>query len=157
MPTQDNRNKSFIVYKASAGSGKTFQLAVAYIRICLQYFGQGSFIFRKILAITFTNKAVGEMKSRIHFFLRCLSLPEGRLDKNGRKQRADILPLLADICSEEELSRRADTILKNILADYSRFSVITIDKFYQQVVHAFAFELNLPANYRLELDEQLFT
>ncbi|MBP5395502.1 MAG: UvrD-helicase domain-containing protein, partial [Bacteroidales bacterium] len=61
MPTQDNRNKSFIVYKASAGSGKTFQLAVAYIRICLQYFGQGSFIFRKILAITFTNKAVGEM------------------------------------------------------------------------------------------------
>ncbi|MBR4340763.1 MAG: UvrD-helicase domain-containing protein [Bacteroidales bacterium] len=157
MPTQDNRSKSFFVYKASAGSGKTFQLAVAYIRICLQYFGQDRFIFRKILAITFTNKAVGEMKSRILFFLRCLVLPEERLDENGRKQRADMLPLLADICSEEELSRRADIILKNILADYSRFSVMTIDSFYQQLTQAFAFELHLPANQRLELDAEMFT
>ncbi|MBO4773452.1 MAG: UvrD-helicase domain-containing protein [Bacteroidales bacterium] len=157
MPTQDNRNKSFFVYKASAGSGKTFQLAVAYIRICLQYFGQDRFIFRKILAITFTNKAVGEMKSRILFFLRCLSLPEERLNAKELEQRALLIQELSAVCPLEQMGHRSEIILKNILADYSRFSVLTIDKFYQQLVHAFAFELHLPANHRLELDEDLFS
>ncbi|MBO4402406.1 MAG: UvrD-helicase domain-containing protein [Bacteroidales bacterium] len=157
MPTNSTRNRSFFVYKASAGSGKTFQLAVAYLRICLQYFGQDRFIFRKILAITFTNKAVGEMKSRILYFLRCLSLPAERLDDKERRQRDDLLPLLSDLCPVEQLAYRSEVILKNILADYSRFSVLTIDKFYQQLIHAFAFELHLPANHRLELDEDLFT
>ena len=157
MPTNSTRNRSFFVYKASAGSGKTFQLAVAYLRICLQYFRQDRFIFRKILAITFTNKAVGEMKSRILYFLRCLSLPAERLDEEERKQRALLLPLLTDLAEEQEIAYRADIIWKNILADYSRFSVLTIDSFYQQVTQAFAFELRLPANQRLELDAEMFT
>ena len=149
--------KCFFVYKASAGSGKTFHLAVNYLQICLRNFGEDPFIFRRILAITFTNKAVSEMKSRILFFLRCLSLPEERLNDKERDWRLLLLPYFSDITPESELSRRADMVWKNILSDYSRFSVLTIDKFYQRVVQAFAFELRLPANHRLELDEDMFT
>lgn len=148
---------NFYVYKASAGSGKTFHLAVSYLRICLQHYPQDAFIFRKILCITFTNKAVNEMKERILYFLQCLATEPAQLDGKQRKQRDDLLPHLQDIASEAEIRRRADAVWKHILADYSRFSVLTIDKFYQRLMNAFAFELGLPANHRLELDEKLFT
>lgn len=147
----------FFVYKASAGSGKTFHLAVSYLRICLQYYPQDAFIFRKILCITFTNKAVNEMKGRILYFLQCLATEPEQLDAKQQKQREALLPHLTDIASVAELRERADAVWKHILADYSRFSVLTIDKFYQRLMNTFAFELELPANHRLELDEQLFT
>ena len=148
---------NFYVYKASAGSGKTFHLAVSYLRICLQHYPQDAYIFRKILCITFTNKAVNEMKDRILYFLQCLATEPGQLDGKQRRQRENLLPHLTDIASETEIRKRADAVWKHILADYSRFSVLTIDKFYQRLMNAFAFELGLPANHRLELDEQLFT
>lgn len=147
----------FIVYKASAGSGKTFHLALSYLRICLQHFPKDAFIFRKILCITFTNKAVNEMKGRILYFLQCLATDVGKLDEKQRRQRENLLPHLTDIAAETEIQKRADAVWKHILSDYSRFSVLTIDKFYQRLMNAFAFELELPANHRLELDEKLFT
>ena len=156
MHTPPTSSKSFVVYKASAGSGKTFRLAVIYIHLCLQYLPTDAFLFRKILAITFTNKAVDEMKTRILDFLRCLALPEEALDAKARKDRSMVLPEMMDIADEAEIGRRADILRKNILSDYSRFAVMTIDRFYQQVVNAFAFELRMPANHRVEVDEQSF-
>ncbi|MFQ7114301.1 UvrD-helicase domain-containing protein, partial [Hallella bergensis] len=54
-------NKPLTVYKASAGSGKTFTLAVEYIKLLVQEPQN----YRYILAVTFTNKATEEMKRRI--------------------------------------------------------------------------------------------
>mgnify|MGYP001954046961 CR=1 FL=1 len=51
------------VYRASAGSGKTFQLTVDYLS--LVFTRQQPDYFSKILAITFTNKATQELKERI--------------------------------------------------------------------------------------------
>ena len=50
-----------LVYKASAGSGKTFTLAVEYIKLLIL----NPRAYRQILAVTFTNKATAEMKERI--------------------------------------------------------------------------------------------
>ncbi len=49
------------VYRASAGAGKTFTLAVEYISLLIEDPGA----YRSILAVTFTNKATAEMKDRI--------------------------------------------------------------------------------------------
>lgn len=53
--------KPLTVYKASAGSGKTFTLAVEYIKLLIE----DPTCYRNILAVTFTNKATEEMKMRI--------------------------------------------------------------------------------------------
>ena len=53
--------KPLTVYKASAGSGKTFTLATEYIRLIVE----NPTSYRNILAVTFTNKATEEMKMRI--------------------------------------------------------------------------------------------
>jgi ATP-dependent exoDNAse (exonuclease V) beta subunit len=57
--------KSFVVYKSSAGSGKTFTLVREYLRLSLHDERRLSYNFRRILAVTFTNKAAAEMKSRV--------------------------------------------------------------------------------------------
>ena len=67
------KNKSFLIYKASAGSGKTYNLAKAYLAICFSNFADDKYIYRKILGITFTNKAVYEMKTRILHFLKIVA------------------------------------------------------------------------------------
>ena len=106
--------------KASAGSGKTYALAHKYIKMLLA----DENAYRHILAVTFTNKATDEMKSRI--------LEE--LSKIG--------------------SPKADAILSNILHDYSAFSVSTIDRFFQQTLRSFARELGQFNHYDVELDKR---
>ena len=54
-------NSQLTVYKASAGSGKTFTLAKEYMVLVIQ----DPSSYRNILAVTFTNKATEEMKNRI--------------------------------------------------------------------------------------------
>ena len=115
------------IYKASAGSGKTHTLTQQYLRYLLQSGDPDA--YRHILAVTFTNKATDEMKQRV-------------LETLAKEAQKD---------SEE--GRRARRVLISILHDYSNFSITTIDKFFLQIIRAFAREIGQNGSYRVELDE----
>lgn len=136
-------DKPFIIYKSSAGSGKTYILAMEYLKLALAH----PFAFKNILAVTFTNKATQEMKERILEVLRRLIHtvdPAETLDKA-------LLEHLA--ISEEQLKSRAHEVLTAILHHYADFSISTIDSFFQRVVRAFAREIDLQAKFDIELDQ----
>jgi ATP-dependent exoDNAse (exonuclease V) beta subunit len=133
----------FIIYKSSAGSGKTYTLTMEYLKLALQYPGA----FRNILAVTFTNKATQEMKERI---LRELARLKTTV-RHEEKMDAEIMKALG--LDEDELKSRAALSLTDILHDYGRFNVSTIDSFFQKVVRAFAREIDLNAKFDVELDQ----
>jgi ATP-dependent helicase/nuclease subunit A len=130
------------VYRASAGSGKTFRLAIEYMKLALTSESN----YRHILAVTFTNKATAEMKSRII----------GELYHLAKGQHS----VYMDVLTRElgwhpmQVERQAQLVLKRILHDYSRFSISTIDSFFQRVIKAFNRELGINAAYNVELDEK---
>ncbi len=146
------------IYKASAGSGKTFTLAREYIKLLLgRKKDDGSYSLggvhhshRHILAITFTNKATEEMKTRI---IHELALLAG-FEKNDKK--SDYLNYLCDCfaCNEEALRKEASRALKELLYDFSFFGISTIDSFFQTILRAFAREAEVSGNYDLELDDK---
>lgn len=133
------------VYKASAGSGKTFTLATQYIALLL---AGDTAAYRHILAVTFTNKATGEMKERIlgqlYGISRGLAASEGYLDA-VRRQLPDVTPA--------ELRRRATVVLRRIVHDYDRFHVGTIDSFFQSVMTGLAHELGLAAGFHVDIND----
>ncbi|MCX2742440.1 UvrD-helicase domain-containing protein [Mangrovivirga sp. M17] len=135
-------DKFLTIYKASAGSGKTFTLTFNYLKLLLR--SSDPFQYRRILAITFTNKATQEMKSRIVKSLH--ELASGK-DTVFRTMLAEQLQL-----SNEEITKRSKRSLSNILHDYSHFSVSTIDAFVQRVIRSFSRELGHKGNYGIELD-----
>ncbi len=138
------------VYRASAGSGKTHLLTGFYLRLLFRedLAAPGvdrAALFDEILAVTFTNKATAEMKTRIVEELETLSRAPRRS------------PYYADLnaggqTSDAALSRRAGAILKRILNDYSDFHISTIDSFFQRIVRSFARELNIQGSYEVELN-----
>lgn len=131
------------ILKASAGSGKTWNLARYYIRLMLEK--DDPFSYRHILAVTFTNKATDEMKDRILKELHKLSVEPLNSDYYG-----DFVPsLYPDAAS---LAKASGTLLCNILHDYSAFAVSTIDRFFQQTLRAFAREIGQFSSYAVELD-----
>ena len=135
--------KPLIVYKASAGSGKTFRLTVEYIKLLVQ----NPYAFRQILAVTFTNKATAEMKSRI------LSQLYGIW-----RQQDESKGYMNKVCEELEVSpqmasERAGMALHLLLHNYSYFRVETIDSFFQCVLRNLARELDLTANLRVGLND----
>lgn len=130
------------ILTASAGSGKTFRLAKTYIR--LLFSSEDPNAYRHILAVTFTNKATAEMKSRILRELDILARTPAESDYHD-----DLLP----VCGSDALMKmKAETLLFNLLHDYSAFSVSTIDSFFQMTLKAFARELGRFSNYQVELD-----
>ncbi len=131
------------VYKASAGSGKTFTLATEYIALLL---GNDPLTYRHILAVTFTNKATGEMKERILGQLYGISRSLPSSESYLRAVRA-YLPGLGD----DEIRRRASNVLRRIVHDYDRFSVTTIDSFLPGVMTHVAHELGLPASFHVDI------
>ncbi len=143
--THTDNNPSFLVYKSSAGSGKTYNLARAYLHICFSHFESNPLTYRNILAITFTNKAVNEMKSRILLFLEELA--------NG--SNATLMEDFKKDFTEEKIRQNAAMLLKYIHHDYSNFSIFTIDSFFQQILRAFAYDLNLPSNHQIELNSDI--
>lgn len=128
------------ILSASAGSGKTYQLAYKYVRDVIEH----PELYRNILAVTFTNKATEEMKSRI--------LKEIHILASG--DRSNYMEALCSEVnlSEREVRERALRARQLILHDYSRFTILTIDRFFQRIIRAFIKELGIDLNYNIELD-----
>ena len=131
------------VIKASAGSGKTFTLAKKYIKLLLET--QDRYAYRHILAVTFTNKATEEMKSRILKELYVLATQPQKSD-----YYKEFVP--AHYKDDASIMEAARTVLCNILHDYGAFAVSTIDHFFQQTLKAFSREIGHFASYQVELD-----
>jgi ATP-dependent exoDNAse (exonuclease V) beta subunit len=138
---------NFAVYKSSAGSGKTHTLVKEYIRLVIENPEK----YRNVLAITFTNKAANEMKSRVLLYLKTLSHFPVPIQKPLIK---DVLDDISDKTglSELQISANAGLVLKLILHNYSNFAVSTIDSFVHRLVRSFARDLRLPVNFEIELD-----
>ena len=132
------------IMKASAGSGKTYNLARTYITMLLK--SADRYAYRHILAVTFTNKATAEMKNRILKELYVLGT-----DPEKSAYFSDFVPsVLPDAAA---LKERAGGVLVDILHDYGAFSVSTIDKFFQMTLKAFSREIGQFASYQVELDK----
>lgn len=139
---------SFSIYDASAGSGKTYTLVKEYLKIILS--APKNDAYRNILAITFTNKAVHEMKSRI----------VGSLSEFAKEEpSAKAIDLMQDLARETglsiiELKTKSQNIIKHIIHNYAAFDISTIDKFTHKVIRAFAHDLNLPMTFEVTLDTE---
>lgn len=137
----------FKIYNASAGSGKTYALSKAYLKIVLAT----PYGFKRILAITFTNKAVNEMKFRILDSL----VTFGKVDSLDTAPPL-FLELLDDLqLSVESLREISKLRLKEILHNYAFFDISTIDKFTHRVIRTFARDLKIPQNFEVVLDIDL--
>lgn len=135
--------KPLTVYKASAGSGKTFTLAVEYIKLLIK----NPLSFRNILAVTFTNKATEEMKLRILSQLYGIwkMLPDSKVYMKEITGKLNI--------SEKHASEQAGTALRCLIHNYNYFRVETIDSFFQSILRNLARELDLTANLRIGLND----
>jgi len=137
---------AFNIYDASAGSGKTYTLVKEYLKVCFS--SNYKEPYKRILAITFTNKAVGEMKDRIISSLKSFASEEIFNSDNA---------MFLDLCKglsiePKTLHLKSKTLLNNIVHNYAAFDVSTIDKFTQKLIRTFAFDLKIPINFEVELD-----
>lgn len=150
------------IYKASAGSGKTYTLARQYLKLLLGYRPAGEekwrlrtsnfFAHRSILAITFTNKATREMVRRIIDELAVLAgIHPDRKDEKSAYLNDFVNELNTDAKSLAEAAHKA---LFSLLFDFGFFHVSTIDAFFQTVLRTFAREIEMPDNFELELDNK---
>ena len=138
--------KNFLVYKSSAGSGKTYTLALNYI--CLAILGakdKNLDYYKRILAITFTNKASSEMKERVLYYLQRLSL------KNDIDNILEFIVIKTQL-SKDEIFKLSSKVFSHVLHNYSDLNILTIDKFTYTIVKTFASDLGLTNNFELELD-----
>lgn len=139
----------FTLYSASAGSGKTYALTKAYLKRVLC--GSTPTPFRQLLALTFTNKAVEEMKTRIlnslHGFSQAVVPPAHQALFQALCHELSLRP--------EQLQQRAQRLLKRILHNYAFFEISTLDTFNHKVVRTFARDLQLSQSFTVELDIEL--
>lgn len=148
------------VYKASAGSGKTYTLTYEYIKLLLGHKNEdgtyslnktGAECHRAILAITFTNKATAEMKQRIINELAVLAQVELKVGEES-PYTENLTKVFG--CSVDDLQKVAYKALLELLFDFGFFNVSTIDSFFQNVLRIFAREAELTGNYEVELSEE---
>ncbi|WP_319800024.1 UvrD-helicase domain-containing protein [Flavobacterium sp. N1718] len=146
--TMSYEQPSFSVYDASAGSGKTYTLVKEYLRIILT--ADRPDAYRNILAITFTNKAVHEMKSRIVDSL------VGFASDTPSEKTVRLMEVLADETGRSlpQLKAKANAILRHLIHNYAAFDISTIDKFTHRVIRTFAHDLELPLSFEVSLDTE---
>ena len=132
--------KPFIIYQSSAGSGKTYTLAKNYIRLSLK----SKNYFKKILAVTFTNKAAEEMKLRILDMIESISY--------GNEKDLIIEFSKFYKISPEEVILRCDNLKSNILHNYSYFLITTIDTFFYSIIQSFTRDLKFRGKFNIEMD-----
>lgn len=156
----DNHPRNLLVMKASAGSGKTYNLALQYIKHLLFTTDDSGHLVprrgaaddrhvlnahRLLLAITFTNKATDQMKERIVRELYNLASPGVKSDY--------LAGFMADTSlTESRVRELARLALYELLFDYSNFNVSTIDSFFQSILRNFARELDRDFNYDIQLE-----
>ena len=137
------------IYKASAGSGKTYTLALEYIKELL--IAPNNQNYRHILAVTFTKDATGEMKDRILAELYGLAFHTN--DSEGFYQSLiEKEEIQSKNWTEQQIREKSRTILENILHDYGRLNITTIDSFFQKVLRNLARELGKGSKYNLEMN-----
>jgi ATP-dependent helicase/nuclease subunit A len=130
------------VYKASAGSGKTFILTQQYLLLAIN----NPAIYKHILAVTFTNKATAEMKNRIIRELYFLSI-------GSESPYLQTLEKVLNL-TKDDIQIRSKKLLKNILYNYSFFEISTIDSFFQKIIKHFSRESGIKYGYNVELDTE---
>lgn len=137
---------SFSIYDASAGSGKTFTLVKEYLKIIL--LSKKEDAYKNILAITFTNKAVGEMKSRV-----VETLSQFAADEPNARGMAVMNAIVQETgLTVAEIKQKSKSIIRNIIHNYAAFDISTIDKFTHKVIRTFAHDLNLPSTFEVSLE-----
>ena len=139
---------AFQIINAAAGSGKTFTLVRQYLKQLLSL--PDPYAFESFLALTFTNKAVHEMKERLLFYLHQLSLEKPK-ETAMRDYLIDDTGLTA-----QQIQKKSVVLLGYILHHYSRFDVITLDGFTHRIIRTFAADLKLPPQFELVLDSNSF-
>ena len=147
-----------VIYKASAGSGKTFTLTLYYLWLL---FSNNKFeaalpseknkTYRHILAVTFTNKATGEMKARIIKSL--FNLASGVEDRNRKIYTKELIDA-GCVKDKKDLQECSKEILYTLLHDYTNFNVSTIDTFFQRTMRAFVRDIGMQGGYNVELDSE---
>ena len=135
-------SSTFQIYNASAGSGKTFTLVKEYLKILLV--SKDIFVFQKILAITFTNKAAAEMKQRVLTGLQEFS--------EGKKTPVFLIIQQETGLEAIEIEKKSKKILYLILQNYAAFHITTIDSFTHKIIKSFAFDLGLSQNFEVEMN-----
>lgn len=136
----------FNIYNASAGSGKTFTLVKEYLKILVK--SPYNNAYKYILALTFTNKAVDEMKHRVIETLKMFASDTIIEQPNS---------MFKAICEEltiepRKLQEKSKALLSSIVHNYAAFDISTLDKFTQKLIRTFAYDLRLPLNFEVELD-----
>lgn len=141
------QNHSFTIYNASAGSGKTFTLVKEYLKILFQSKNQDH--FKRVLALTFTNKAVAEMKERIIEMLKTFS------DETVLKHPHNMFTAICEDLQMKPftLHNKSKNLLETIIHNYAAFDISTIDGFTHRLIRTFAYDLKLPINFEVELDQ----
>lgn len=139
---------AFSIYNASAGSGKTYTLVKEYLKIVLLATTDDA--YKKILAITFTNKAVEEMKGRI---IAGLSEFAKDVPSEGAKEMMKAIGIETGL-SAAAMKDKARAVIKNIIHNYASFDISTIDRFTHRVIRAFAHDLNLPVTFDVSLETE---
>jgi ATP-dependent exoDNAse (exonuclease V) beta subunit len=141
------RAQPFSVFQASAGAGKTYRLVYEYVDLALRGVLPGS-----ILAMTFTNKAAGEMRERVLAVLEDLAgAPEhwSKWKSMGEQLASE------RNWTPQEVQGKAQVALRKTLHDYGAVSIQTLDKFALRLVKTFRYDLRVPDGFSVELNEKL--
>ncbi len=134
---------TFLIYNASAGSGKTYTLVQEMLASIL--ISDQTDSYRQLLAVTFTNKAAAEMRTRV--LQNLVSLSSSKALESPNTMMLELVEKTHT--SLETLHHRAQKLLPRLLHDYGSFHVSTIDGFTHRLIRAFSYELKLPFGFEV--------